>query len=733
MKHRFRTHGRWLALVAIVGASTVGLAPAAHAYQGNPPPGDAEPAIDVVNCTAAGAGSVSPDPIDIPTITFGVAGQSAGCWAIQPDPGQAWENGDQVVIAVDDNDADAAGAPTSDPLATSPGNVVFSSAPTVKLGSQTLTNVTLLNGGQRLRVTVTGLSSPTFADMVISNVKYDVGFGPGSADDTQFGPVHVLATLNAGSPGIDVGGLTGLFLGQASNAYVSNVSMTANDPEVGIDINAVSTTAPISDITIKEANSSALGSGPNKSICVDLTALGPNPDTVDFDTANVSKVSGDATALGITVAANTLEITFTTPSPRTAANTFKISGIKVDPTTTGRILAVASDCDATQYSPATTLGAVLAQKRVGGSDRFQTARRIAQEIVGTGSAEAAVIARADDFADALAASGLSGKAAQDTGKPVPVLLTETNAIPSATLNALSNLGVHTVYIVGGTQAVSQAVENQLRNTPSPGSGVFCPGSDTTECLRVRRIAGQDRYGTAREIADFIGTPGTVDLDETDGLATADALKTAFLARGDVFADALAVGPLAYQGTNGTACIVGLVGCGDGKAMPILLTTPNALSPAAAAALIDNGVKQVVIAGGTTAVSQAVEDAVKDMGINVVRVAGTNRQHTAALVAGMALGSSFAWPTLTVGGGSLALARGDNFPDALAGGPLGGEFFAPIVLTENPGTLGVFTTGFLDLTSAVLFRFPFVLGQTAAVSGAAAAAMRAALSGTTLPQ
>lgn len=713
VRSRWRLAGRWLGLTAMVGATAVGLAPTAPAYTGG------APTIELNNCTATAAGQLGLDPFDVPTVAFGASGQAAGCWVVRAQPGQAWQNGDQLVIAVDDNDG-------NDPL-TAPGQVRFSSPPTVRVGGQALSNVTLLDGGRRLQVTVTGLATDTHADMFISDVRYDVDF---KTSPTAYGPVDVAATLNGNPVTPGPGGLTDEFAGQASNAFVSDVAVTANDPEVGVNLNAFpgSATTTISDITIREASAGALGS--NTSICIDTGAFGSgtvaNPDTLDFVTANATKVAGDASALSVTVTANRLRIDFSLPATRTAANTFKITGIVVDPADRGRILAQAGNCAATPtlFSPLTTLGAVVSQVRTGGSDRFQTARRIATERLG--GSEAVILARADDFADALAASGLAGHLRETTDGYGPVLLTNTDSIPSATLNALDELGATTVYIVGGTQAVSQAVENQLRNRPSPGSGVFCPGSSTTECLRVIRIAGANRYATAREVADFIGDAGTVDLDPSDGLtATAQRLKTAFLARGDVFADALAVGPLAYEGTASG-------GAGDGNPMPILLTTPNALSPEAQAALVDLGIQQVVIAGGTVAVSQAVQDAVAALGIKVVRIAGANRQDTAAKVAAVAIEDSFKWPIGDPGiGGSVILATGANFPDALAAGPFGGVFNAPILLTQDATSLGAATESFLDRSSAVIFRNLHVVGLTAAVADAAADRARASLSGTVL--
>src|SRR5688500_9777541 len=148
--------------------------------------------------------------------------------------------------------------------------------------------------------------------------------------------------------------------------------------------------------------------------------------------------------------------------------------------------------------------------RVAGADRFGTAAAACTEAYEDGTSTV-IIATALNFPDALAASGLAGANA------ACILLTGVDDVPAATEAAIGDLGASTAIIVGGTAAVSQAVEDTLRDEHG---------------LTVSRVAGDDRYETAGAIASEIGTAGEVE----DG-------ATAILASGTSSADALAAGPL----------------------------------------------------------------------------------------------------------------------------------------------------------------------------------------------
>lgn len=319
-------------------------------------------------------------------------------------------------------------------------------------------------------------------------------------------------------------------------------------------------------------------------------------------------------------------------------------------------------------APAAHANADFALDRVAGQDRYETAAEIAQLAFPSGS-DAVVLARGDAFPDALAGSYLTGVLG------APVLLTQTDAVPDVTSEAITALGADTIYLLGGTGAISQGVEDDLK-------------ADHT----VTRVAGNDRYGTAAKIATTQAAGGIGET--TDG-------ATALLASGASFADALAAGPLAHAGQ-----------------FPILLTAPGSLPTDTKAALDSLGIDHVIVLGGTAAVSEAVVSDVKSTGATTERVAGTDRYGTAAKIADFALKTLPDWNN-----DAIDLATGLNFADALAAGPAAGEAQRSILLT-TPAALSKPTADWLLAHSGTLIEGR-VYGGTAAVSNAVIDAAEAA--------
>ncbi|WP_283153363.1 cell wall-binding repeat-containing protein [Guptibacillus hwajinpoensis] len=155
---------------------------------------------------------------------------------------------------------------------------------------------------------------------------------------------------------------------------------------------------------------------------------------------------------------------------------------------------------------------------------------------------------------------------------------------------------------------------------------------------AERIQGETRYETSVKISQ-------------EGWETAD---TVVLARGDSFPDALAGAPLAYK-----------------YDAPILLTESGSLNKMAKEEIARLGAKDVIILGGTSAVSNYVKFQLEGMGIEVERIAGDNRFDTAANIAARLGGS----PNKAI------VANGMNFPDALAIAPYAAQKGYPILLTE----------------------------------------------------
>jgi putative cell wall-binding protein len=136
---------------------------------------------------------------------------------------------------------------------------------------------------------------------------------------------------------------------------------------------------------------------------------------------------------------------------------------------------------------------------------------------------------------------------------------------------------------------------------------------------------------------------------------------AVIARDDVFADALAAGPLAGAGG------------------PILLSPPGpALHPAVRASLervLPRG-RVVWLVGGSSAVSDGVAGELRAGGWDVHRISGPTRLGTAEAVARQVVAREGRPATITV-------ATGWDWPDAVTGGAYGAHAGSPVLLTE-PG-------------------------------------------------
>ena len=299
----------------------------------------------------------------------------------------------------------------------------------------------------------------------------------------------------------------------------------------------------------------------------------------------------------------------------------------------------------------------VSEQRLAGSDRYATAVEISKRAFQGTTASSAVIASGEAFPDALAASYLGGQVS------APILLTRRNELPSITATELSRLGVKTVWLVGGTNAISSAVQTQLQANYS-----------------VTRVAGVDRYDTARQVV--LQTGSTVGTYKND--------PTAIVASGETFPDALAGGALAY-----------------GKKLPLLLTEAASLPQATSEALTSLAVKRVLLLGGEAAIRPAVQSAIAAKGITVERVPGANRADTAAKVAELALTG------LAFKNNEVVVANGSGFADALAGATYAGRNTLPILLL---GSVPPETRSFVRNHNATIERIT-ALGGTTAVSEA----------------
>jgi putative cell wall-binding protein len=398
----------------------------------------------------------------------------------------------------------------------------------------------------------------------------------------------------------------------------------------------------------------------------------------------------------------TVTLTFTaggTALP-TTNNTFTITGASVDVPAGNGAYSITAKFGAVVIGAPLTVIAVSAQNRVGGIDRYASSAQLFNSKFAL--ATSVVIASGANFPDALSATYLA--ATLGTG----VVLTDPNIIPQQTLAVLTNGAIGTVYIVGGTAAISAAEQNQI-------AALHKGNAPLSSLLTVLRVAGADRYATNNAADLFSG-------------ASAGA-TTAVVAVGTNFADALAAGPAVYAGAG--------VGA---KPFPLVLTDGTTLSASATSTLTNLGITKVVIVGGTAAVSAAVEASIKALpGMTIAyRLAGADRTLTASMIgtwetSGLAASSPYgALASLGFTKSATAnvyIARGDGFADALSAGAVAGALKQVILLTGGPTLLGAGIPAYLGALPTGTFASVgglTAVGLTSAVSAATFAAAVASI-------
>lgn len=208
--------------------------------------------------------------------------------------------------------------------------------------------------------------------------------------------------------------------------------------------------------------------------------------------------------------------------------------------------------------------------RISGDSRFHTANEISNE--GWDTADTIILARSDNFPDALAGAPLA------YAYNAPILLTETKKLDQREKNEINRLGAKNVIILGGYPAVGKEVENDLKRMN----------------LNVKRIEGSGRYETAVEIAKELESKLGKKADK------------AIVVSGQQFPDALAIASYAAQ--NG---------------YPIFLTEKGKMMDAVQKEV--NSYKQKLIVGGEAVVGTEVAKQIN----NPKRIAGSGRYQTAA--------------------------------------------------------------------------------------------------------
>lgn len=246
-------------------------------------------------------------------------------------------------------------------------------------------------------------------------------------------------------------------------------------------------------------------------------------------------------------------------------------------------------------------GAFRLAAGVGSGQPVEAALAVSQEVIPDGASQAVVLGRSDNFADNLGGAVLARTV---NG---PLLLNPPNSLDprvrdeifrvlpqqQADCNTLAQQGEAEVYILGGPNAISTDIENELASQAC-----------------VRRISGPSRVETSVEVAAVV-----------EQILRNQGRFSGFrylVARADNAVDSATGG--AYGGIFG---------------IPILVTQSDSLHPAVEGYLA-GGAEEVAILGGPAAISGQVEaqidQAVQPHGIASYRLAGASRDDTARAIA-----------------------------------------------------------------------------------------------------
>lgn len=297
-------------------------------------------------------------------------------------------------------------------------------------------------------------------------------------------------------------------------------------------------------------------------------------------------------------------------------------------------------------------GTALKISTIAGEDREATSIEVSKATfadkddtkVGVKKATDVVLVSGYAIADGLAATPFAA------AKNAPVLLTGKDKISDKVMDEIQRVkdANGKVYLVGGTNSLSSAIEDQL----------------DAKYIKFERIAGADRADTSLKIAKkMVDDKDTTlkDLFVAGGYAEADAMSIAAIASSD-----LGTGKL---NTNS-----------DNKVDPILLADKDGLTKDQLTWLgRQDTISTTYIAGGVNSVPASVTSSLNGISEKTYRLAGEDRQATNAEVL-----TEFYKDVTDLVDNTVYVAKSDNngLVDALPAGVLAAQSKSPVILATD---------------------------------------------------
>ncbi len=332
-----------------------------------------------------------------------------------------------------------------------------------------------------------------------------------------------------------------------------------------------------------------------------------------------------------------------------------------------------------------------------GQDRYDTARRLAENFAaskgGIGAVPSVFLASGDTLVDSISVAGLAGYV------DAPILLTPSGSLHRSVSDFIEDYGVGSVYVLGGTAAISDAAFTMIEELVSKPT--------------VTRISGSDRYATAAAIAAMIDT-------DTTWCGTDAASAVLINGATDMMPFGVAAQTTAFR-----------------LQLPVLMTAADMLPDSTADFIDDNDIEHVQIIGGADIVSAEVASALTSLGVDTVgRVDGGSASAVSVEMAELA-NNGCSGDLGLVSSNRVALVRGN--PDGVVAAPVlassldNGSLVSPLVVGDSlPAVVSDYLASTPKTTNGTdkLNLGIVAVGGTAAVSEATmeAALSAAALSG-----